>query len=353
MFGRRKNSGLGLILAFAGTLLVAGGGLRPAYAQFVCDSADAGEDGQGANADGNANNTACGNSATASGGVGSANTAVGASADAAGEQSQNTAIGESSEASGDDSANTSVGSRANASGDGSSNSASGLEANASGDVSGNVANGGRANASGDGSTNMANGFAANASGNDSENIAIGSGASAAGDGTANIAVGAGARAEGANSTAIGAGAVATRDGQMAFGNANNTYTMGGITSDASKAAQQGPLEIVTTDAFGNLASDGGAFQRQIDALGKRDDELAEGIAIALALDAPNLQTGQSFAFRLGYGNLDGSSALGVAAAGLLDKGSFGDSSTITLDGGVGFGTTKGTVAGKAGLTFGW
>ena len=140
---------------------------------------------------------------------------------------------------------------------------------------------------------------------------------------------------------------------MSFGTSNNAYTMGGITSQASKSAQTGPLEVVTTDAFGNLASDGGAFQRQIDALGKRDGELAEGIAIALALDAPNLQSGQSFAFRMGYGNFDGSSALGVAAAGLLDKGSFGERSSITLDGGVGFGTSDGTVAGKAGLTFGW
>ena len=140
---------------------------------------------------------------------------------------------------------------------------------------------------------------------------------------------------------------------MAIGSGDNTYTMGGITSQASKAVQTGPLELVTTDAQGNLASDGGAFQRQLDALGDRDSELAEGIAIALALDAPNLQSGQSFALRMGYGNFDGSSALGVAAAGLLDKGSFADRSTVTLDGGVGFGTSDGTVAGKAGLTFGW
>ena len=69
---------------------------------------------------------------------------------------------------------------------------------------------------------------------------------------------------------------------MGFGRSDSTYTMGGITNQASKNAQTGPLEVVTTDALGNLASDGGAFQRQIDALGKRDGELAEGIAIALA-----------------------------------------------------------------------
>jgi hypothetical protein len=48
-----------------------------------------------------------------------------------------------------------------------------------------------------------------------------------------------ARAEGANSSAFGAGAVATRDNQIAFGTKDSTYTMGGITSAATKAAQSG------------------------------------------------------------------------------------------------------------------
>ena len=36
-------------------------------------------------------------------------------------------------------------------------------------------------------------------------------------------------------------------------------TMAGVTSNESRAAQQGPVELVTTDGFGKLASDGGAF----------------------------------------------------------------------------------------------
>jgi trimeric autotransporter adhesin len=140
---------------------------------------------------------------------------------------------------------------------------------------------------------------------------------------------------------------------MSFGTNSNTYTMGGITSQASKDAQTGPLEVVTTDANGNLASDGGAFQRQIDSLGKRDSELAGGIAIALAIQQPIFHDGQTYAMRLGYGNFDGSNALGLSMAGVLDKGSFGDKSSITLDTGLGFGTETGTVAGKAGVTFGW
>jgi hypothetical protein len=57
--------------------------------------------------------------------------------------------------------------------------------------------------------------------------------------------------------------------------------------------------------------------------------------------------------RFGYGNFEGSNAFGVAAAGLVDRGSFGDRSTVTLDAGVGFGAKDGTVAGKAGVTLGW
>lgn len=46
---------------------------------------------------------------------------------------------------------------------------------------------------------------------------------------------------------------------MMFGTASNTYTMPGIISDASRAAQTGPLELVTSDANGNLATDGGSL----------------------------------------------------------------------------------------------
>jgi hypothetical protein len=77
------------------------------------------------------------------------------------------------------------------------------------------------------------------------------------------------------------------------------------------------------------------------------------IAIALALQQPIFHSGQKFAGRLGYGNFDGSNALALSLAGVVDKGSFGPISSITLDGGVGFGTLTGTVAAKAGVTFGW
>ncbi|MEI9902463.1 MAG: hypothetical protein WDN31_22925 [Hyphomicrobium sp.] len=114
-----------------------------------------------------------------------------------------------------------------------------------------------------------------------------------------------------------------------FGNAagTNTYTMTGVNTDGSRAAQTGPvasLNLVTTDASGNLAGrsaatlglassadladlDGevqagfGSLQSQINTLGRRDEDLANGIAISLALAQPVLLPGQNFAVRGGLG----------------------------------------------------
>ena len=57
-----------------------------------------------------------------------------------------------------------------------------------------------------------------------------------------------------NSVAIGLGATTTRDNQVVLGRANNTYTLAGITSQASTAAQSGSTYLVTTDSSGNLAA---------------------------------------------------------------------------------------------------
>ncbi len=118
----------------------------------------------------------------------------------------------------------------------------------------------------------------------------------------------------------------------------------------------GSLEVENAQqsaAISDLFARDEAQQRQIGNLQDRDEELAEGIAIALALDTPTFQPGQNFAFRAGWGNFDGADAFGVTAGGVLDRGSFGHNSSVILDGGVGFGVNTNTVAGKAGLSFGW
>src|SRR5262249_29475149 len=154
----------------------------------------------------------------------------------------------------------------------------------------------------------------------------------------------------------------SRDNQISIGTNQNTYTMSGITSNASKAAQQGPVQIVTSDQNGNLATAdagsllGGAtqgFQNQINALTRRDQELAEGIAIAMAVQQPIFHDGQTFAMNFGYGNFGGTDALGFSAGGIVNKGAFGAGSTVTVHGGLGWGTDNRTVAGRAGVSIGW
>ncbi|WP_195930345.1 hypothetical protein [Hyphomicrobium album] len=106
-------------------------------------------------------------------------------------------------------------------------------------------------------------------------------------------------------------------------------------------------------AVGNLNSTADRLQTQIDQLDRRDDDLAEGIAISLALDQPFFHAGQTFAINLGWGGYDGQNAVGLTAAGIVDRGGLGPTSTTTLHGGIGAGTGQGQVAGKAGLSFGW
>ncbi|RVA71874.1 hypothetical protein EN914_30665, partial [Mesorhizobium sp. M7A.F.Ca.CA.001.08.2.1] len=71
-------------------------------------------------------------------------------------------------------------------------------------------------------------------------------------------LGAQSKANYTGSMAIGHGVETTRDNQVKVGNVNNTYTLAGVTSDASKAAQDlnpvDPVFLVTTDAAGNLAA---------------------------------------------------------------------------------------------------
>jgi autotransporter adhesin len=152
---------------------------------------------------------------------------------------------------------------------------------------GNRASGAGAVAIGD--PNVATGRGAVAIGAD--NFASGDGAVALGaDSVANgrsaIALGRGANARAAASVAIGEGAVASRAGQVSLGSAASTYTLAGIGSAESRAAQSGDLRYLTSDAAGNLAlSDiGPGAIGQLDWQIRRDrDDARRGIATAVAI----------------------------------------------------------------------
>ena len=79
----------------------------------------------------------------------------------------------------------------------------------------------------------------------------------------------------------------------------------------------------------------------------------EGTAIALALQQPIFMPGQSFAIRGGWGAFENQNAFGVSAAGVIARDVFGYGSTVVVDAGIGAGANYNTVAGKAGVTFGF
>jgi hypothetical protein len=150
------------------------------------------------------------------------------------------------------------------------------------------------------------------------------------------------------------------------GTSGTTYTTPGITSNASKTAQGAPTHLVTSNASGDLAAytfaelglagagDVSSLQSQINGLGRRDKELTEGIATIASLAQPILLPGQHFAMRAGWGGYDDANAVGFSAAGVVASNLLSNGrGTLTLDGGVGFGTSEGEVAGRAGASLGW
>lgn len=149
-------------------------------------------------------------------------------------------------------------------------------------------------------------------------------------GTNSTAIGASANAIFTNSAAFGANATATRPNQQVFGTVSNNYTMPGITSPSSQAHQVGLIQLPTTDAFGNLASDGGETFKAI-------ARLRAGVSVALAVTPPVLGPGEKFGMRLGWGGFDGANALGFSVIGVVAENLLSNHDRLAIEGGVGFG----------------
>lgn len=157
-----------------------------------------------------------------------------------------------------------------------------------------------------------------------DGIAIGRDAIVAGE--AGIALGAGASAGYNNSVAIGAGATALREGQVVLGTSSNTYTMAGIGSSASRAAQSGPVKLVTADANGNLAttdfditglnSDITRLKTTVD---RNRKDANKGIAAAMAMTgAPTPSEPGKTAWATNVATYGGEFATSFAVAHMLD-----------------------------------
>ena len=160
----------------------------------------------------------------------------------------------------------------------------------------------------------------------------------------------------------------TRANQIAVGNAGNTYTLAGLTSAASLAAQTGPTSVVTTDAAGNLATtnniasaasvaalDGRVnnLQQNVAALQNSVAQLQtdvrkgyEGTAVAIALGGASLPDNKRYAISGNFGTFRSETAFG----GVFQ---FRVSDNIVLNAGVGGGFRYGGVGGRGGATFAW
>jgi hypothetical protein len=158
-----------------------------------------------------------------------------------------------------------------------------------------------------------------------------------------------------NSTALGTNASTTYNNQVMMGTATQTYTTPGIVSDLSQDRQAGPLELITSDASGNLASDNGSTFKTI-------AKVQAGIAIAMAAEAPSLTDSENFGMRIGYGNYNGDDGNGVAfsAIGVLCRNCLTSGDRLAVDGAFGAGWSEyktydagNVVAGRAGVQWTW
>lgn len=142
------------------------------------------------------------------------------------------------------------------------------------------------------------------------------------------AIGQGSQAHFDGSTAIGQGVATTRTNQVKLGHGENTYTLSGLASTASLAAQTGPIHFVTSDTSGNLAVSAFdvstlATTASVDGLrsdiGATRTEARQGIAAAIAMSAaamPSAPGRTSWAANVGH--FKGETAFGGSLSHRLD-----------------------------------
>jgi len=159
----------------------------------------------------------------------------------------------------------------------------------------------------------------------------------------------------ANSSAIGSGASTTFNNQMMLGTNAQTYTTPGITSGLSKARQSGPVEIVTSDANGNLATDGGNIFNALSKVGG-------GVSIAMAMENPDLVGNETFGISGNVSYWEENVALGFSAMGVVGRNVLGKGERLAISGAVGFTVEernfggqndKQSVGGRAGMQMTW
>jgi len=111
--------------------------------------------------------------------------------------------------------------------------------------------------------------------------------------------------------------------------------------------------VLTTDANGNIAGDGGALFNSFSSARQDIDDNREGVALAIALDAPDFVSGETFGMKMKLATFEGETAFGFSAAGVIAQDVFGQGTRLTVDAGVGVGASEGTVGGGVGMQLTW
>jgi len=141
--------------------------------------------------------------------------------------------------------------------------------------------------------------------------------------------------------------------------------MPGIASAASRAAQSGPTQIVTSDASGNLATstpaglglastgDISAINSQLAGINARLDDLTSrsnraysGVAMAMALTGGYLPERKNFAIAVNYGTFERQNAAALSSYFRLTE-------SVVLSGGLSYGVEQRQFGGRAGVLFAW
>ena len=202
------------------------------------------------------------------------------------------------------------------------------------------------------SKDTATGIGAVAIGN--ANQAIGNGAVALGNGSMALADGA---------VAIGPGAVADEVNLIALGSSIGRVRAPGITSQASRDAQDGALSLVTTDMAGNL----GSVDLNVSSLLTVDSRIAGldnrvslldqavarnrrfangGIAAAMALSGTTIVPDSDWSMSFNLATFEGQQGFSTSIVGRVTEG-------LYISGGITGSTVNGTTAGRVGVAFGF
>jgi autotransporter adhesin len=135
-----------------------------------------------------------------------------------------------------------------------------------------------------------------------------------------------------------------------FYGGSSGYSAPGITSSAARSRQSGPLEVVTSDKNGNLATDGGQIF-------KRLDEGQSGVALAIAMANPDLTGNERFGMAANWGRFEDANALSVTAMGVLAHNLVTEGDRVALAGGFGAGFDEGrgdtVYGGRVGMQWTW